>query len=183
VLFLLFAGDSRKKVWIESWLSLADWSSFLPALTRLATYRNPVANSWTAKPRTSRAGFGRDGQTFPGFCHQLRAPWMPGSLVPPVEPVYVPLSRRSYYQDGSRASDLRTRIVSVQPPKSKMERFLSRPARCRLRTSCEDEARRKEMRLIQKSASGSISGCSLARSIRETPGIWFRAETASWFLR
>src|SRR6202451_4388290 len=32
---------------------------------------------------------------FPGFCHQLRSPWLSRPLVPAVEPFYVPLPRRS----------------------------------------------------------------------------------------
>ncbi len=69
-------------------------------------------------------GSERRQSDFPGLCHQLCAPWMPGSMVPTVEPVYVPLSRRSLLPGRiPRLRTSRTRIVSVQPQNRRWKDF------------------------------------------------------------
>ncbi len=59
--FLLSPVTREKKFGYESWLSLGGLEQFPAGQTRLATYRNPVVNSWDgetgmAKPATLHAG-------------------------------------------------------------------------------------------------------------------------------
>jgi hypothetical protein len=56
VRYLLSPVTRESKPGYESWLTLGKLEEFPESQTRLATYRNPVVNSGTAKPGTFRAG-------------------------------------------------------------------------------------------------------------------------------
>jgi len=126
-----------------------------------------------------------DDQTFQVFainCAHLGCPvrWFPQSSL-----FMCPCHGGAYYEDGSRASGPpETRIVSVQTQNSKMERFLSKLARCRrpvAREHNEHKAGRTNMRLIQRVGEWLDLRLQLGRPIRETAEHPVPRETASWF--
>src|SRR4029077_19889067 len=119
---------------------------------------------------------------FPGLRHQLCTPWMPGSLVPSVEPVSVPLSRRGLLPGRVPClRTARTRIVSVPPQNRRWKDFYKSRRDADSRSCGEHEARRNEMRLIQKIGEGFDLRLQLGASIRETAKHPVPRETASWF--
>ena len=89
----------------EKWLSLGSIDQFPSGQTRLATYRNPVANPWdgeTAKVACwVRNINGASFQVFAINCAHLGCPvrWFPQSSL-----FMCPCHGGVYYQDGSRAS-------------------------------------------------------------------------------
>src|SRR6266404_6218875 len=107
---------------------------------------------------------------------------MPGSLVPAVEPVYVPLSRRCLLPGRiPRLRASRTRIVSVQPQNRRWKDFYQSRRDADSRSRGEHEARRSDMRLIQKIGEWFDLRLQLGASIRETAQHPVPRETASWF--
>ena len=163
VRYLLSPVIREKKFGYESWLSLGGLEQFPAGQTRLATYKNPVVNAWDGETGDIACWVRNvDDQNFPGLCHQLRAPRMPGSLVSPVEPLHVSLPRRRLLP--GRFAGLwtsRARIVPVSATKSKTENFSSRLAKCRLPVSplqIRREGRRhapdpKTRRLVRSAAA------------------------------
>jgi len=123
VRFLLSPVTHEQKSGYESWLSLGGLEQFPAGQTRLATYRNPVVNSWDGKTGDIACWVRNvDDQTFQVF--QLRAPGMSGALVSPVQPVYVSLSRRRVLPGwfaGFRTAG--ARIVPVQPQNRRRQDF------------------------------------------------------------
>ncbi len=105
VRFLLSPVTHEQKSGYESWLSLGGLELFPAGQTRLATYRNPVVNSWDGKTGDSACWVRNvDDQTFQVFainCAHLGCPvrWFPQSSL-----FMCPCHGGAYYQDGSRAS-------------------------------------------------------------------------------
>jgi menaquinol-cytochrome c reductase iron-sulfur subunit len=89
----------------ESWLSLGALEQFPLGQTRLATYRNPVANVWDGATDDIACWVrnidGRNFQVFAVNCAHLGCPvrWFPQSSL-----FMCPCHGGAYYQDGSRAS-------------------------------------------------------------------------------
>ncbi len=89
----------------ETWLSLGSINQFPSGQTRLATYREPVVNSWDGE--TARVACwvrhvdGANFQVFAVNCAHLGCPvrWFPQSSL-----FMCPCHGGAYYQDGSRAS-------------------------------------------------------------------------------
>jgi Rieske Fe-S protein len=98
VRYLLSPVTREKKIGYESWLSLGGMEQFPAGQTRLATYRNPVVNSWDGETGDIACWVRNvDGQKFQVFainCAHLGCPvrWFAQSNL------------FMCYQDGSRAS-------------------------------------------------------------------------------
>src|SRR5580658_6679740 len=99
----------------------------------------PGSESWGwADCDYSLLGSQRGWQEFPGLCHKLRAPWMPSSLVSPVEPFHVSLSRRRLLPGWlARLGSSRAWIISIpiqdrsrKPFHPRRRTADARPARC-----------------------------------------------------
>src|SRR5260370_33209872 len=106
---------------------------------------------------------------------------MPGSLVPPVEPVYVPLSWRSLLPGRvPRLRTSRTRIVSVQPQNRRWKDFYQSWRDADSRSCSEYQVRRTDVRLIQKIGEWFDLRLQLGAPIRETAKHPVPRETASW---
>src|ERR1700690_1337976 len=105
VRYLLSPVIREKKIGYESWLSLGGLEQFPTGQTRLATYRNPVVNSWDGETGDIACWVRNvDGQTFQVFainCAHLGCPvrWFAQSNL-----FMCPCHGGAYYQDGSRAS-------------------------------------------------------------------------------
>jgi menaquinol-cytochrome c reductase iron-sulfur subunit len=103
--YLLSPVTREKKVGYDSWLSLGALEKFPSGQTRLATYRNPVVNSWDGQTGDIACWVRNvDGQSFQVFainCAHLGCPvrWFPQSSL-----FLCPCHGGAYYQDGSRAS-------------------------------------------------------------------------------
>jgi len=102
----LFSPVARgQKNGYESWLSLGGVEQFPAGQTRLATYRNPVADAWDGEtadiPCWVRNVDGQKFQVFAINCAHLGCPvrWFPQSNL-----FMCPCHGGAYYQDGSRAS-------------------------------------------------------------------------------
>jgi menaquinol-cytochrome c reductase iron-sulfur subunit len=89
----------------ESWLSLGELEQFPAGQTRLATYRNPVVDSWDGQtadiPCWVRNVDGQNFQVFAINCAHLGCPvhWFPQSNL-----FMCPCHGGVYYQDGSHAA-------------------------------------------------------------------------------
>jgi menaquinol-cytochrome c reductase iron-sulfur subunit len=105
VRFLLSPVTREKKFGYQSWLLLGRQEQFPAGQTRLATYRNPVVNSWDGETGDVACWVRNvDDQTFQVFainCAHLGCPvrWFPQSNL-----FMCPCHGGAYYQDGSRAS-------------------------------------------------------------------------------
>ena len=105
VRYLLSPVIREKKIGYESWLSLGGLELFPAGETRLATYRNPVVNSWDGETADIACWVRNvDGQNFQVFainCAHLGCPvrWFAQSNL-----FMCPCHGGAYYQDGSRAS-------------------------------------------------------------------------------
>jgi menaquinol-cytochrome c reductase iron-sulfur subunit len=105
VRFLFSPVTRKKKSGYESWLSLGGLEQFPVGQTRLATYRNPVVNSWDGETADIACWVRNvDGHIFQVFainCAHLGCPvrWFPQSSL-----FLCPCHGGAYYQDGSRAS-------------------------------------------------------------------------------
>jgi nitrite reductase/ring-hydroxylating ferredoxin subunit len=105
VRFLLSPVTRENKFGYESWLSLGGLEQFPAGQTRLATYRNPVVNSWDGETGDIacwvRNVDDRIFQVFAINCAHLGCPvrWFPQSSL-----FMCPCHGGAYYQDGSRAS-------------------------------------------------------------------------------
>jgi Rieske Fe-S protein len=103
VRFLLSPVTREKKY--DSWLSLGGLEQFPAGQTRLATYRNPVVNSWDGETDAIACWVRNiDDKIFQVFainCAHLGCPvrWFPQSSL-----FMCPCHGGVYYQDGSRAS-------------------------------------------------------------------------------
>lgn len=103
--FLLSPVLRERKTDSESWVSLGGFDHFPEGETRLATYRNPMVNSWDGETaniacwvrRVEREKF----QVFAVNCAHLGCPvrWFPQSAL-----FMCPCHGGAYYSDGSRAS-------------------------------------------------------------------------------
>lgn len=103
--FLLSPVLRERKSDSESWVSLGGLDHFPERETRLATYRNPMVNSWDGETaniacwvrRVEREKF----QVFAVNCAHLGCPvrWFPQSAL-----FMCPCHGGAYYSDGSRAS-------------------------------------------------------------------------------
>jgi menaquinol-cytochrome c reductase iron-sulfur subunit len=89
----------------DSWLSLGSSARFPAGQTRLATFRNPVVDSWDGETADIPCWVRNiDGKTFQVFainCAHLGCPvrWFPQSGL-----FMCPCHGGAYYQDGARAS-------------------------------------------------------------------------------
>jgi len=105
VRFLLSPVTREHKFGYESWLSLGGLEQFPAGQTRLATYRNPVVNTWDGETGDIACWVRNvDDQIFQVFainCAHLGCPvrWFPQSSL-----FMCPCHGGAYYQDGSRAS-------------------------------------------------------------------------------
>ena len=115
VRYLLSPVIRERRAGSESWLTLGPLDRFPAGQTRLATYRNPVANSSDGETANIPCWVRNvDGAEIPGFCHQLRASRVPGPLVPAVRPVHVPVPRRRVlFGRLARLRTSRARLVRV----------------------------------------------------------------------
>jgi menaquinol-cytochrome c reductase iron-sulfur subunit len=105
VRYILSPVTRERKPGYETWLSLGSIDQFPSGQTRLAAYRNPVANPWdgeTAKVACwVRHIDGANFQVFAVNCAHLGCPvrWFPQSSL-----FMCPCHGGAYYSDGSRAS-------------------------------------------------------------------------------
>jgi menaquinol-cytochrome c reductase iron-sulfur subunit len=105
VRYLLSPVARERKGGYESWVPLGNLEQFPSGETRLATYRNPVVNSWDGQTADIACWVRNvDGQSFQVFainCAHLGCPvrWFPQSGL-----FMCPCHGGAYYQDGSRAS-------------------------------------------------------------------------------
>jgi len=105
VRYLLSPVARERKAAYESWIPLGNLEQFPSGETRLATYRNPVVNSWDGGTADIACWVRNvDGQAFQVFainCAHLGCPvrWFPQSGL-----FMCPCHGGAYYQDGSRAS-------------------------------------------------------------------------------
>jgi menaquinol-cytochrome c reductase iron-sulfur subunit len=103
--FLLSPVLRERKSSSQSWVSLGGLDHFPEGQTRLATYRNPLVNSWDGETANIACWVRRvEGQKFQVFavnCAHLGCPvrWFPQSAL-----FMCPCHGGVYYQDGSRAS-------------------------------------------------------------------------------
>ena len=102
----IFSPITRgRRLGYESWLSLGSVDQFPSGQTRLATYRDPVANPWDGETANIACWVRRiDGGNFQVFainCAHLGCPvrWFPQSSL-----FMCPCHGGAYYGDGSRAS-------------------------------------------------------------------------------
>jgi menaquinol-cytochrome c reductase iron-sulfur subunit len=105
VRYLLSPVARARKTGYDSWIPLGNLEQFPSGETRLATYRNPVANEWDGDTADIACWVRNvDGKTFQVFainCAHLGCPvrWFPQSGL-----FMCPCHGGAYYQDGSRAS-------------------------------------------------------------------------------
>jgi menaquinol-cytochrome c reductase iron-sulfur subunit len=105
VRYLLSPMAREKKGIYDAWVALGNLEQFPSGQTRLATYRNPVVNSWDGDTGDIACWVRNvDGQNFQVFainCAHLGCPvrWFPQSNL-----FMCPCHGGVYYQDGSRAS-------------------------------------------------------------------------------
>ena len=105
VRYLLSPVIRESKSGYESWVSLGGLEHFPAGQTRLATYRNPIVNSWDGETGNIACWVRNvDGQKFQIFainCAHLGCPvrWFSQSSL-----FMCPCHGGAYYQDGSRAS-------------------------------------------------------------------------------
>jgi menaquinol-cytochrome c reductase iron-sulfur subunit len=105
VRYLLSPVARERKAGYESWIPLGNVEQFPSGETRLATYRNPIVNTWDGDTADIACWVRNvDGQTFQVFainCAHLGCPvrWFPQSSL-----FMCPCHGGAYYQDGSRAS-------------------------------------------------------------------------------
>jgi Rieske Fe-S protein len=103
--YLLSPVAGKRKPGYESWIPLGNLERFPAGETRLATYRNPVVNSWDGETADIACWVRNvDGQSFQVFainCAHLGCPvrWFPQSGL-----FLCPCHGGAYYEDGSRAS-------------------------------------------------------------------------------
>jgi quinol---cytochrome c reductase iron-sulfur subunit, bacillus type len=105
VRYLLSPITRERKSGYNRWISLGSLEQFPSGQTRLATYRNPGAESWDGEtanvPCWVRNVDGEKFQVFAINCAHLGCPvrWFPQSGL-----FMCPCHGGAYYQDGSRAS-------------------------------------------------------------------------------
>jgi menaquinol-cytochrome c reductase iron-sulfur subunit len=105
VRYILSPVHHARKIGYLSWLSLGGLEQFPAGQTRLATYRNPVADPWDGQtadiPCWVRNVDGQNFQVFAINCAHLGCPvrWFPQSKL-----FMCPCHGGVYYQDGSHAS-------------------------------------------------------------------------------
>jgi len=105
VRYLLSPVARSRREGYESWVPLGNLEQFPSGETRLATYRNPVVNSWDGDTADIacwvRNVDGKSFQVFAVNCAHLGCPvrWFPQSSL-----FMCPCHGGAYYQDGSRAS-------------------------------------------------------------------------------
>jgi menaquinol-cytochrome c reductase iron-sulfur subunit len=105
VRYLLSPITRGRKDGYDAWVSLGNLDQFPSGQTRLATYRNPVVNSWDGNTADIACWVRNvDGASFQVFainCAHLGCPvrWFPQSSL-----FMCPCHGGAYYQDGSRAS-------------------------------------------------------------------------------
>ncbi len=103
--YVLSPVSHRMKGGYESWLPLGPLEQFPAGETRLATYKNPVANPWDGMTADVACWVrnidGKKFQVFAVNCAHLGCPvrWFPQSGL-----FMCPCHGGVYYQDGSRAS-------------------------------------------------------------------------------
>jgi menaquinol-cytochrome c reductase iron-sulfur subunit len=105
VRYLLSPVARARREGYESWVPLGNLEQFPSGETRLATYRNPVVNSWDGDTADIacwvRNVDGKSFQVFAVNCAHLGCPvrWFPQSSL-----FMCPCHGGVYYQDGARAS-------------------------------------------------------------------------------
>lgn len=105
VRYILSPVARGRKSGYDSWISLGSIDQFPSGQTRLATYRNPVAQSWDGETADVacwvRHTDGDHFQVFAVNCAHLGCPvrWFPQSGL-----FMCPCHGGAYYSDGSRAS-------------------------------------------------------------------------------
>jgi Rieske Fe-S protein len=105
VRYILSPVTRGRKSGYESWISLGSVDRFPPGQTRLATYRNPVANASDGETADIACWVRHTGgdsfQVFAINCAHLGCPvrWFPQSGL-----FMCPCHGGAYYADGSRAS-------------------------------------------------------------------------------
>jgi len=153
--------------------------------TRLATFRNPYVMPTDGKTVETACWVRRvEGEQFPGFCHQLRAPGLPRALVSAIRLIHVPLPRRSVLSRRfARFGPAGTRAVRISLQSAGRTRHPSRPenydAGVPDRLSSWKEATMR--RLITEVGDWFDRRLQLAAPIREAAEHPVPRNTASWF--
>jgi menaquinol-cytochrome c reductase iron-sulfur subunit len=125
VRYLVSPLTRERKPGYDSWLALGSLDQFPVGQTRLATFRNPVVNSWDGEtadtPCWVRNVDGKNFQVFAINCAHLGCPvrWFPQSKL-----FMCPCHGGAYYQDGSRASGPPERGLFVYPHKLEQGKLL-----------------------------------------------------------
>ena len=125
VRYLVSPFSRERKPGYDSWIPLGSPDQFPPGQTRLATYRNPVLNSWDGQTADIACWVRHiDGQNFQVFainCAHLGCPvrWFPQSKL-----FMCPCHGGAYYQDGSRASGPPERGLFEYPHKIEQGKLL-----------------------------------------------------------
>jgi menaquinol-cytochrome c reductase iron-sulfur subunit len=123
--FILSPVAQARQGGFDSWLSLGELRQFPTGETRLATYRNPIVNSWDGKTADIACWVRNvDDQNFQVFavtCAHLGCPvrWFPQSSL-----FMCPCHGGAYYQDGSRASGPPERGLFQYPYKVEQGKLL-----------------------------------------------------------
>ena len=105
VRYILSPVTRERKPGYEKWLSLGSIDQFPSGQTRLAAYRNPIANPWDGETANVACWVrhidGANFQVFAVNCAHLGCPvrWFPQSSL-----FMCPCHGGAYYGDGSRAS-------------------------------------------------------------------------------
>lgn len=105
VRYILSPVTRGRKPGYETWLSLGSVDQFPSGQTRLAAYRNPIANPWDGETANVACWVrhidGANFQVFAVNCAHLGCPvrWFPQSSL-----FMCPCHGGAYYSDGSRAS-------------------------------------------------------------------------------
>ena len=130
----LLSRDARgRKPGYESWISLGSVDQFPAGQTRLATYRNPIANASDGETADIPCWVRNvDGNTLPGIRDQLRAPGLSRAMVSAIATLHVSLPRRSLLRGRrARIGSAGAGLVRISDSRFSTENFRSRRARCR----------------------------------------------------
>jgi menaquinol-cytochrome c reductase iron-sulfur subunit len=105
VRFILSPASHARRGAYSAWTPLGDVHEFPANETRLATYRNPIANVWDGATADIACWVRNiDGQKFQVFASNCAHLGCPVRWFPQAHLFMCPCHGGAYYQDGSRAS-------------------------------------------------------------------------------
>jgi Rieske Fe-S protein len=95
----------QRRVGYASWISLGSLEQFPAGQTRLATYRNPIRDSWDGETDDIACWVRHiDGETYQVFAINCAHLWCPVRWFPQSNLFMCPCHGGVYYADGSRAA-------------------------------------------------------------------------------